>query len=213
MIDDRLDLRFAEIPYELLILSEYIKLVERNLPTIVEAEKPRIWQGLDRDDPGERSIGSHLEFELEQGVTTRFLTASCLIAVWALYEAAVSQLAAYVRHHREASLTLSDLRGGFLERARKYFDDVLRFDLHPVDTDWRRLGTIAALRHALAHANGRLDDIKPPGRERIEEYVRDDQRLSIEEEYVIVSLEFVRDAHAFIDTLLHDLIERVKDEF
>jgi hypothetical protein len=198
MIDDRLDLRFAEIPYELLILSEYIKLVERNLPTIVEAEKPRIWQGLDRDDPGER---------------TRFLTASCLIAVWALYEAAVSQLAAYVRHHREASLTLSDLRGGFLERARKYFDDVLRFDLHPVDTDWRRLGTIAALRHALAHANGRLDDIKPPGRERIEEYVRDDQRLSIEEEYVIVSLEFVRDAHAFIDTLLHDLIERVKDEF
>jgi len=38
---------------------------------------------------------------------------------------------------------MDHLRGNYLERARRYHDDVLKFDLHPVGTDWQRLERLA----------------------------------------------------------------------
>jgi hypothetical protein len=208
------DFRFTEVEYELMMLSQYVQLLEANLPIIVEAEKTRIWQDLDANDEGDRSVGNHLEERLDEGVTTRFLTAAALVATWATYEATIQTMAAYVQHAKEVSLKMSRLRGTFLERARTYFDDVLKFDLHPVSADWSRIERLAELRHVLAHANGRLPELPPDDRPRVASWLRETQGLTIvEDEYLVVSLTFARESLAFVESLLTDLVERVRASF
>ncbi|SRR6266571_1732866 len=210
----KVDLRFTEVGYELMVLAQYITLLEANLPTVVDAEKRRVWVDLDPDDDADRQIGHHLEDRLDQGVTTRFLAGAAMIATWAIYEATVSQMADYVRDQKEVSLRMSRLKGDFLERARTYYDDVLKFDLHPLGTDWTRLQRLAELRHLIAHANGRLWDVPGEDRKRLESWIKSTAGLSIVgDEYVVVSLDFVRQSHTFVDGLLKDLVDRVRDAF
>lgn len=216
MTDDLFDLRFAEVPYELMILWEYVNLLEHQMPTFVEKEKARIWTELGPDD---EEIGRHLEAQIEDGVTTRFLTSAALIAVWAVYETTVKRVGREIRDRKEIRLKMSDLRaqGGFLEQARKYFDDVLRFELHPIETDWHQLTMIASIRHALAHANGRLADLKDVSQqEKIRSWSETNSGLTMVpgvDEYLILSLDFVKESLQFIDGLLTDLIGRAKEEF
>ncbi len=77
MSDDLFDVRFDDVPYELMILWEYVNLLEHQMPTFVEKEKARVWTEL---GPDNEEIGHHLEAQIEDGVTTRFLTSAALIA-------------------------------------------------------------------------------------------------------------------------------------
>ena len=45
----KVDLRFTEVGYELMMLAQYIALLESNLPAVVHAEKERVWVDLDPD--------------------------------------------------------------------------------------------------------------------------------------------------------------------
>jgi hypothetical protein len=209
-----IDLRFVEVGYELMMLSEYVALLETNLPTIIEAEKKRIWLDLDREDDADRSSGYHLEQRLEEGVTTRFLTAAAVTGTWAIYEATVAKMASHIQRSKEVSLRMSHLKGNFLQRARRYFDDVLKLDLHPIDTDWSRLERLGNLRNVLAHANGRLWDVPEDDRRRATSWVASTPGLTIvDEEYLIVSLAFARESLSFVDDLLRELVERVRTSF
>lgn len=211
MESDELDLRFAEIGYELAVVSEYISLLEAYLPSIVEAEKRRIWERLGSRDP---DTAHHLQDLLEQGVTTRFLAAAGLIATWAVYEAGVNSVADHVRQVKQVSLKMSDLRGDFLTRAKMYFQDVLKLELHPLATDWDRLKRLASLRNVLTHTNGRLEDIHEDERRRIQSWTGAATGVEIlDEEYVVVSLAFVSDSWKFLDRLLNELTERVRKQF
>ncbi len=67
MSDDLFDVRFDDVPYELMILWEYVNLLEHQMPTFVEKEKARIWTEL---GPDNEEIGHHLEAQIEDGVTT-----------------------------------------------------------------------------------------------------------------------------------------------
>jgi len=210
----KIDLRFVEVGYELMIASEYVKLLEANLPRIHEAEKKRVWVDLDPDDEADRSVAHHLQDRLDEGVTTRFLTAAAIVATWAIYESTVQKMADHIRHAKEIGLKMSHLRGSFLQRARRYFDDVLKFDLHPVTTDWPRLEHVADLRHVLAHANGRLWDVPVDDLRRVELWLKSTAGVSVvDDEYVVVSLGFARETHDFIEALLRDLVDRVRNAF
>src|SRR3990172_5312614 len=105
----RVDLRFIEIGYELMMLQQYVELLDANLRAIIETEKKRIWKDLDRGDEADRSTGWHLEQRLEEGVTTRFLTAAVVMGAWAVYEASVEKLASHIQHRKEVSLKMSQV--------------------------------------------------------------------------------------------------------
>jgi hypothetical protein len=51
--------------------------------------------------------------QMEDGVTTRFITGALIVALWAGYEAAVTKYANYVREAKSLSLKLRDIRGDF----------------------------------------------------------------------------------------------------
>jgi len=208
------DLRFVEVGYELMILSEYVKLLDANLPAIIEAEKKKIWIDLDRGEDVDRSTGHHLEDRLTEGVSTRFLTGAVIMATWAIYEATVERMADYVRDAKKVSLKMNHLRGSFLQRARRYHDDVLKFELHSTGADWQRLERLAELRHVLAHANGRLWDVPADDLRRMDPWLKNTPGLTIvDDEYLVVSLDFAREALEFVDGLLRDLVDRVRKTF
>ena len=160
----KFDIRFVDAGYELLILAEYVKLLEAETPAIIQRGTERIRRTRhDSDDEVDHSIASHLEYRLEEGIMTRFLPASVVLASWAIYEAAVKEIAEWLRAEKNIP-SMDDrslgLRGGLQARARKYFEDHLNVELHPQGIDWTRLERLAELRHVLAHANGSLRDVR-----------------------------------------------------
>src|SRR5207245_8307274 len=208
------DLRFVEVGYELMMLSQYVGLLEANLPAIIEGEKKRIWSELDPGEDADRDTGNHLEDRLKEGVSTRFLASAAIMATWAIYEATVERMADYIREAKKISLKMNHLRGNYLERARRYHDDVLKFDLHPVGTDWQRLERLAELRHILAHANGRLWDVSADTLRRVDPWLKSTPGLTIvDDEYLVVQLDFARETLKFVEVLLRDLVKRVRNEF
>ena len=214
----KFDLRFVDPGYELMILAEYLKLLEAETPEVIARGVDLIRRTEhDSDDEVNYSIVSHLENRLEQGVMTRFLPASVVIASWAIYEAAVKEVSDWLSARKQIA-SMDDrslkLRGGLQKRARKYFKDHLHVELHPKGTDWRRLERLAELRHILAHANGSLRDVRNKSdRERLRSWIMATPGLTVEDGYILVSLMFASDSLRFIDGLVRELVERVRVTF
>ncbi|KKL68038.1 hypothetical protein LCGC14_2129000, partial [marine sediment metagenome] len=64
------------------------------------------------------------------------------------------------RYRFDGSLIIKEginLRGDFLERAKKYYKHVLKFGLCSDDNTWQRIKILAEVRNVIAHANDRLD--------------------------------------------------------
>jgi hypothetical protein len=207
------DPRFVEIGYERMMLEQYVEMVEAQLPDIRAKECERIWLGIDSSDEADRQVASHLKDRVEDGVTTRFLTAAATIASWALYESAVQDVAAHLQRHRGVELRMSAIRGDFLERARTYFSDVLHFPLHHATEDWERLSDLAKIRHFLAHGNGDLRNIRPSDRPRLVDLVARTEGVTIiDEQYLVIDPAFAKETLRFLKELLNDLISRTRSE-
>jgi hypothetical protein len=210
----KFDFRFVEAGYERMIIEQYVALVEAHLPTIENEERARIWANVDHSDELERDIAHRLEDLIDDGVSTRFLLGASIVACWALYEATVLEIASYVQSKRGLALRVSSLRGNFLERARTYFDDVLKFPLHQPTTDWKRLEKLANLRHFLAHANGDLRSINPSLRSEFLSWANGVDGLSIvNDQYLVIRAPFAKETLLFLKSLLDELVDRTRASF
>lgn len=210
-----IDLRFVDAGYELLILGEYLKLLEADTPEIITRGRERIQRTQhDSDEEVNHSIMSHLEDRLHDGTLTRFLPAGVVLASWAIYEATVKEIADYLSAEKQLGLRMSGGRGGLLKQVRKYFKDSLGFELHPRGTDWERLERLSTLRNVLAHANGSLRDVRSKAdRDRLRVWVGSTPGLSLEGHYILVSLAFAAESLRFVENLVSELTERVRMSF
>ncbi len=190
-------------------LDSFIQILEVELPRVIEEERKRIWQDVKAGDEQREHNAEIAEYQLDEGLTTRLLTGTALIATWATYESVVKRSAKQIQQSKKLRLRLRDIKGSFPESARTYFEDVLQFDLHPPGTDWNRLSVLYGLRNALAHANGQLEDVPEHDRKKVEEWVTSLQGLKIADGYLIISIEFVRSAFNFLNELLSHLGTRM----
>lgn len=206
------DFLFSEFDIEMMSLGLYVELLEQHIPRLITAEKERIWSNYDMHDDEQRQVGSYLESQLENGITTRFFSAAALMATWAIYEACVTAVASKLAEKQNVELRMSQLKRTFIKRARVYFEYVLRFPLHGDGCDWERLERIADIRHILAHANGHIQDVQEDLLNRVNKWARSDPGITITDgdEYVLVSFGFVRESLVVIRNLLHDLIHRAR---
>jgi hypothetical protein len=203
----------------MMLLRQHIVLMQREHDMIVESEVTALWKSVEAitDDEGRQFAGSdamHLESRLREGVTTRYLGLSAVVAIWANYEAGVKEAAAYFAKRREVALTISDLRGSFVQQADRYFSDVLKFDLHPAETDPARLKEFSTIRNAVAHTNGRLSDLREGDRTFLQQLAKRKPGVRIEEDdWLVVSFDYVLEMFEFVDALLTNLFERVRRAF
>lgn len=198
---------------EVRAVSEYLTHLETYLPAILQTEKECIWASLDPDDDDDHSIGTYLEDQVDRGLTTRLVNGTALIAVCAAYETVVAKCAEQLREAKGLQRKMPVRGGSFLDLARKYFKDELRFELHRAGTDYNRLSMIATLRHAFAHGNGLVAQLRyKEDRAKVLRWTSGSSPLKLDGGCLIVPLKFIRDAWDFTHPLLTDLIERVDAE-
>lgn len=209
-----IDFRFVEIDYELWALGEYLDMLEQQLPVLRNQAREQTYAQLrdeevEADDPEVDFAFQELD-ELVERVLPRFFRNPFLVTLWAIYESAIIGIADYLKEQQGQALGIQDIRGGFLDRARKYFDYVLELPLCTDAQVWQRLRMMMVLRNAIAHGNGRIAAINKGSQKKIESWAQGNIDISIPHGNLTISEHFLRETYTIVNESLNDLLHRVR---
>ena len=132
-----------------------------------------------------------------------------VVTVWALYEAAISDFADIVQKKQGAALALSDITGKHLvDRVDKYFRHVLHFPIDYSADRMERLNFLGALRNSIVHNNGKMSGLKKSIQTRIESDEIEGVSASDYRVYIILEVEYARQAFETVKEHLLLLFKR-----
>ena len=212
-----IDFRFSDIRYELWALGQYLDLMERELPALSDADRigarEMFSHPASREDPSEADFAYQAADEMEERVIPRLFLAPFIISLWSVFESATIEVSEYIAKQKGTNARISDLRGDFLSRAKKYFEDILGYELCLAKDCWEELRALNDIRNAFAHGNGRLSALPSRQFQRIEKITAQYKGLEIDEGFLLPSMSYVRARYESVFNLLDDLIGRVKVGF
>ncbi|MBN4054235.1 hypothetical protein JYT87_00835 [Nitrospira defluvii] len=218
MTEVNFDPRFIEVFYELEAFKRYLDLLKEQWPIIIkqQEEKAKKEQSeYDYDDGDWHRVSQEFN-ELKEDILPRFFVGPILITLWAIFESALGEIAKEVSEQQNQKIKMNDLKGDLFVRTKKYFNYVLKFPLQNSDEKWwSRLDRFKVLRNAMAHSNGRLENIKDQKDiEKIKIWDKDRSiGVSIRDENLIISENFVRDTYSEIYEMLDFMTKRVKKDY
>jgi len=212
MNESGIDFRFIEILEELSALYEYFNTIEEQIKYLYEKRHEEIQEKIEKENLDEADIDIEFQeyWHKVEDIYPKLFRGSFIVDLWAFYESSLTQVANFLREHKNISLKLSDIRGDFIERVKKYFKYVLKFELHPVSNN-EILKNLYALRNGFAHANGKLENMNTGMRNSIKAIINQNigikenanNEISIEREFLVSSFDEIR-------ILVTDLIERTR---
>jgi len=209
------DFRFLEIGYELWALGHMLDVSEQQIAYLRDQDTVRTYSRLHHnarpDNEAERDLEIQMLRERVDVVVPRFLRYPLLVSAWAVYEAGVTEVARYLADHLHARLKLSDIRGDdFLARASLYFTAVLNVALDSDLERMKRIKQLVTVRHAIAHANGRVAILKQESRASIKRMATEGIGISISEDFIVVEATFVGKSVAAATESIGELVDRAK---
>lgn len=228
MIDlSHLDFRLSDAEAELEMLAEHLQLIENHIERIQKEERrefdrkveeigktykcANLTAELIEERRVEEEIASK-EYELRINDPPLFLRGPFLVSLYAVYESVVTEIACLIRDKQSQQIKIDDLRGNFLERAKKYYKHILHFDLYSNEKAWQQIKRLSDLRNAFAHANGRVDRLNRKSKEKIEKW-NGQKKIGISITifgHVICEADIVADIFGVVRDSLKDLIKRYK---
>ncbi|MCJ7602960.1 MAG: hypothetical protein MUO63_15865 [Desulfobulbaceae bacterium] len=128
-----LDFRLVDVTFELFALSDHLDLLENQMENLrreerIALEKIIRKENLSPEDPecheATQNFNRRFDFLLPRAFRGPFL-----VSLYAVYESSVTEIARMIQIAEEQSISLGDLRGDFLDRSKKYFNHILKFDL------------------------------------------------------------------------------------
>jgi hypothetical protein len=72
---------------------------------------------------------------------------------------------------------------------------------------------MAELRHALAHANGRLELLREDSRQRLVAWAEDEKSIDLHSDLIVLTPRYAENAFRFLEGLLRELIQRTRRSF
>ena len=200
------DFRLIGIVVELGILQEQLRFIEEQM----ERGKERAQQELAPDTPSDDESDwdmrrQQYEYEIEV-ILPRTLRNPFLVSMFSVYEAAATEIAALIQKKQGRQIGLNDLRGDFLDRAKKFYKDA-QFKLSTNNDRWKRLQILSNLRNVIAHTNGRLEMVAKERRRKIRRY----EGANGDYNYLVVSGDFLRETFAVVKDELEDLVARYRE--
>ena len=210
-----IDLRLIDVEMELSALDEHLDLIEQQLKDLkIKAKKILDTEikeeGLTRNDPEWDCKQRDYEFQVDE-LYPRLFRCPFLISLYAVYESAVTEIAGLIQKKRGQSLSLNDIRGDFLDRAKKYYKHILNFVLCIDKTHWEQIVILAQLRHMLAHTHGRLEKRKDDARNKIRKWEKQGIGITLNGGFIIVDAAFANKTFTSVEASLRDLIKRYKE--
>jgi hypothetical protein len=200
---------------ELLALEDHYELIEKQLEHLTLTEQVKLSEyrqkeHLSPQDPewdfSRQECDHKVEFLLP-----RFFWGSFIISLYAVYETSVIEIANLLQKNQKQEIGINDLKGDFLERAKKYYKSILKFELCSDAETWERIRMLSVVRHAIAHANGRVDMINDNTNRKIKTWKKKDVGLNIDFNYLIIDSKFANDTYKIINLSLIDMVNRYKE--
>lgn len=215
---DKIDFRFIEINYELHALEQYMDSIESQLPHLIRIEEEKVYDDLREkgyeNDEIERQIAQQQLDDFIDNVLPRYFFSQILVTLWAIFESAIVEIANEIKDHKKQGIYLNDINGDFLERTNKYFNHILKFPIKTRDSAWQHLRMFYILRNAIAHANGRMDNIKSKRDvNKIKKWTKDNIGIDDLDGNLSFSPHFVKKLYSIVFNMINVLIERVRSRY
>jgi hypothetical protein len=212
------DFRFVELYHELYALEEYMKSVKSQMPDLIQKEEKKAYDSLREkgyeNDPIERQQVQQQLYQLIEEVLPRYFLGPILITLWAIFESAVSEIAKEVKDQQAHMLSISDINGDFLERTNKYFNHIQQLTINTRNNSWQHLRMLYVLRNALAHANGRLDNIKSEkDKSKIKQWAKKGIGIDHINGSLMFTVEFVKDTYSIVFKVIKNLTNQVTTKY
>lgn len=210
-----LDLRLLEIDSELFALDYHLNLIENQIRNKEAFERMLLQKRIKKLGLTHNDLDWQIEHYEVDRITDfllpRFFRSPFLISLYAVYESAITEIAALIQKKKGIEISINDLRGDFLDRAKKYFKDVIDFPFCSDKKAWQRITMFVEIRHAIAHANGRIEMLKLKTRNNLKTWEKQKVGISSMDGFVVIEEGFVRDTLSLVSDSLNDLVERYKE--
>ena len=130
------------------------------------------------------------EHYLLEGAFTRNVRYSTLVSAHTLLETGLNSICHGERRRFQHAVSLVDLAGRGIQRAKTYLEKVCRVSFPSDSADWTRMRILAEVRNVIVHTNG--DVRRGNQRERITQMVQSTKGLSLRRDgYIEVHPEFI----------------------
>ena len=214
------DWKFREIKAELWALGHYFVSLERDVLIVTDRARSRG----EIEEEYEEEYGGFSPFaltllqgqpELTQEVLPRLFRCSFLVSLWAVFESGTALCAEELRSANTTRLRLNDIRGdNFLDRAAKYFADVLGFQMLADQSVLPELKKLQTLRNAIAHGNGREGAVRDGLWRQIKGWSDElGSGVSTVGGNITLTKGFVRTLYQTVARALLSLVERTEHQF
>lgn len=208
------DFRLLDVSAEIYALEDHLQLVEKQIESMQQAERDELTayiqkEKLTSNDPEWHEANQNFNHRFDF-LLPRVFRGPFIVVLYAVYETSVIEIARLLQKSMGQSISLGDLRGNFLDRSKKYFEHILKFDLCNDKEAWERIKIMSDLRHALAHANGRLEMLKEESLKQIKSLEK--KRIGIVDfdGYIVFNAEFTKETFRLVRSSLEDLVDRYK---
>ncbi len=209
------DFRLLDVSSELHALEDHYELIEKEISHLSHAEKAaldeyRKKENLTPEDPEWDFAGQECDHKVEF-LLPRFFWGPFIVSLYAVLETSVIEIARLMQQSQKQGITINDFRGDFLERAKKYYKYVPKFELCSDDNAWQRIKILAEVRHVIAHANDRLDMLNENTKRRIKALEKQNLGISSYYNYLLLDSYFAKETFSKVRSLLESLVERYKE--
>ena len=200
-----LDFRLLEIDLQLSTAKEQLVIIEEQIAKSQQTAKFALKAGLEKliptedDDEYEEQMLRYEHDYHVQTVLPRVYRDPFIVVLFAVYESAVTEIAELMQRQLGQQISINDLKGSFLDRANKYYKNILHFELLNENERWKRLRVLSVVRNFIAHNNGRLD------------LARDSTRKVLRREGFIGEYGFISVGEEFLGEMFTVVTEEVKD--
>ena len=144
----------------------------------------------------------------------RYFRNPIVVTLWAIFESAIIEIAKEIKDQQNLPIKLDDIRGDFLKRTNKYFNHIIKFPIDVRGSSWKHFRKFYLLRNAIAHGNGRLDNIKnPEDRKTILEWESENTGIATIGGNIVCSPDFIRQTYSVVLDFLGNMAERIKAKY
>ena len=209
----KIDFRLLDASLELHALEDHLQLIESHMKDFQKTERRKVETHIRKGGLCPSDLEWHIawrEYEDRIDELPKFFRGPFLVILYAVYESIVTEISRLIQTKQSQKIAINDLRGDFLERAKKYYKHILQFKLYSEEEIWEKVKMLSELRNAFAHANGRLDILNEKLKKKIEERSQQNIGISTDSYYVVCEENIVAEIFGVVSGSLEDLIERYK---
>jgi hypothetical protein len=204
-----------EIDSELAALDYHLNLIEEHIRNKEAFERIKSRQkikklNLTSDDPKWHYEKYELDYIIDF-LLPRLFRGPFLVSLYAVYESAVIEIAKLFQAQKGIEFSIMVQKGkNFLDKAKKYYEQIIYFQLYSDEETWKRIIILSKVRNAIAHANGRIEMLKPKAQENIKNWENQNIGISSMSGFVVIEENFLRETLRLVSASLNDLVERYK---